>query len=140
MIVAGIDFGRKRIGLAISEGDAVYPLETLELRSIELDLETIRSRFRDRGVSLVIVGLPLSMDGTEGAAAAAAKTFAERVAGVTGLPVEMVDERLSSFEADHRLRGLNVRRAAKKSARNALAAAIILETWLERHRSSAGRE
>ena len=139
MIVAGIDFGRKRIGLAISEGEAAYPLETLERRSVEQDLEAIRSRLCDRGASMVVVGLPLSMDGTEGAIAIAAKAFAERVADVTGLPVEMIDERLSSLEADDRLRGLRVKKSSKKSARNALAAALILETWLERHRSTAAR-
>ena len=133
MIVAGIDFGRKRIGVAISEGTAAYPLETVERRSIEQDMEAIRSRLAGRGVSLIVVGLPLSMDGTEGASAQAARAFAAHIAAATGLEIEMVDERLSSFEADDRLRGLNVKSASKKSARNALAATVILETWLERY-------
>ena len=139
MIVAGIDFGRKRIGLAIRERSLVYPLETLERRTLEQDLRTIRSCLEDRGVSLVVVGLPLRMGGKEGAMASAARAFAERVAEVTGLPVEMADERLSSFEANDRLRGLKVKRASKKSARNALAAAVILENWLATRRTAGGR-
>jgi putative Holliday junction resolvase len=135
MVVAGIDFGRKRIGVAISEGTVAYPLETVERRSIEQDMEAIRSRLAGRGVSLIIVGLPLSMDGTEGASAQAARSFAARIASAIGITVEMVDERLSSFEADNRLRGINVRSASKKSARNAVAAMVILERWLESHPS-----
>ena len=139
MPVVGIDFGRKRIGLAITDGQGdgqgAFPLGVMERRSLKYDLETIRSRLADRAVSLIVVGLPLNMDGTEGPSARAARAFAEHVGSATGLPVEMFDERLSSFEADERLREASTSRASKKAARDAMAATVILEGWLEGRRA-----
>jgi putative Holliday junction resolvase len=134
MAIAGIDFGRKRLGLAISEGQAAYPLETMERRSLKHDIAEIRSRLLDREVSLIVVGLPVNMDGTEGPSARAARAFAEHLGAATGLPVEMFDERLTSVEAEERLRESSGSRVAKKNARDALAAAVILEGWLEGRR------
>jgi len=131
MPVAGIDFGRKRIGLAITDGPGAYPVGIIERRSLMSDLEAIRSRLTEREVSLVVVGLPLNMDGTEGPSARAARAFAERLGAATGLPVEMFDERLTSFEAEERLREASASRTAKNAARDAVAAAVILEGWLE---------
>src|SRR5271169_6028233 len=135
MPVIGIDFGRKRIGLAISDGQGAYPLETMVRRSLKHDLEAIRSRLTERGVSLIVIGLPLNMDGTEGPSARAARAFAEHLGSATGLPIEMFDERLTSFEAEERLRGASVSRASKKAARDAVAGAVILEGWLEGRRA-----
>jgi putative Holliday junction resolvase len=131
MPVAGIDFGRKRIGLAVSEGQAAYPLKIMERRSLKADLAAIRSLLIERGVSLIVVGLPLNMDGTEGPSARAARTFAEHLGTATGLPVELFDERLTTFEAQERLREASASRAAKRASRDAVAAAVILEGWLE---------
>jgi putative Holliday junction resolvase len=137
MPVAGIDFGRKRIGLAVSEGQAAYPLKIMERRSLKADLAAIRSLLIERGVSLIVVGLPLNMDGTEGPSARAARTFAEHLGTATGLPVELFDERLTTFEAEERLREASASRAAKRASRDAVAAAVILEGWLE---TRPGRE
>jgi putative Holliday junction resolvase len=133
MRTAAIDFGRKRLGLAITDdqGRDAYPLGAMERRSLKLDLEAIRSRLAERGVTRIVVGLPLNMDGSEGPAARAARAFAERLAAVTGLPVELYDERLSSFEAEERLRGAVSSRAARKRAVDAIAAVVILEGWLQ---------
>ena len=88
----------------------------------------------ERAVSLVVIGLPLNMDGTEGPSARAVRAFAERLVAATGLPIEMFDERLTTFEAEDRLRQASTSRAAKKAARDAVAAAVILEGWLESRR------
>lgn len=135
MPVAGIDFGRKRIGLAISDGQGAYPLGIMERRSLKSDLEALRSRLAERGVSLIVVGLPLNVDGTEGPSARAARAFAEHLGRATGLPIEMFDERLTSFEAEQRLHEASASRTAKRAARDAVAAAIILEGWLEARRA-----
>jgi putative holliday junction resolvase len=135
MPVVGIDFGRKRIGLAITDGQSAYPLETMVRRSLKYDLEAIRSQLAERAVSLIVIGLPLNMDGTEGPSARAARAFAEHLGSATGLPVEMFDERLTSFEAEERLREASASRASKKAARDAVAAAVILEGWLESRRA-----
>jgi putative Holliday junction resolvase len=133
MIVAGIDFGNRRIGLAISNPDqlSAYPVETIERgRSLAVDLETLRARLTALEVRRVIVGLPLNMDGTVGPQARAAQLFARRLEEATGIPVELCDERLSSFEAEERLKGIPVRRKRRKLAIDAVAASVILETWL----------
>ena len=140
MQITGIDFGRKRIGLAISDGHGAYPVAVIERRSLQRDLDAIRSWLVDREISLFVVGLPLNMDGTEGPSARAARAFAERVGSATGLPVEMFDERLTSIEAEERLREssgsrTSNRAARKKAARDAVAAAVILEGWLESRRT-----
>jgi len=134
MIAAGIDFGRKRIGLAISDGRAAYPIGTIERRSLKRDLDEIRAQLQARDVSLIVIGLPLSMDGAEGPSARAARTFAEHLGQVLGIAVEMFDERLTSFEAKERLAQSPASRKAPKSSRDAVAAAIILEGWLESRR------
>jgi putative Holliday junction resolvase len=147
MQIAGIDFGRKRIGLAISDGQSAYPITVMERRSLKRDLDAIRSWLVDREVSLIVVGLPLNMDGTEGPTARAARSFSECVSSATGLPVEMFDERLTSVEAEERLREASgsrtskraprKRAARKKPARDAVAAAVILEGWMESRRDAA---
>jgi putative Holliday junction resolvase len=133
MSVAGIDLGKRRIGLAVSNPDqlSAYPVETIERgRSLRADLETLRARLTALEVQRVVVGLPLNMDGTVGPQARAAQVFARRLEEVTGIPVELCDERLSSFEAEERLKGLPVRRNRRKLAIDAVAASVILETWL----------
>jgi putative Holliday junction resolvase len=107
----------------------------MERRSLKSDLTEIRSRLAERGVSLIVVGLPLNMDGSEGSSARAARAFAEHLGSATGLPVEMFDERLTSFEADERLREASASGTAKRGARDAVAAAVILEGWLEARRA-----
>ena len=137
MAVAAIDFGRKRIGLAITDADGrgAYPVGIVERRSLKEDLDTIRSQLAERQVSLIVVGLPLNMDGTEGPSARAARAFAEHLDMATGVTVEMFDERLTSVEADERLRSASISRSGKKVARDAVAAAVILEGWLESRRT-----
>lgn len=91
----------------------------------------LRSLLADRGVTSIVVGLPLNMDGSEGPMAGAARAFAEQLRLATGLPVELYDERLSSFEAEERLRGAISSKAARKRAVDAMAAVVILEGWIE---------
>ena len=87
----------------------------MERRSLKYDLEAIRSRLTERAVSLIVVGLPLNMDGSEGPSARAARAFAEHLGSATGLPVEMFDERLTSFEAEERLREASASRGGEKN-------------------------
>jgi putative holliday junction resolvase len=138
MAIAGLDLGKRRIGLAIAdnEGLAVHPIGALERRSVVRDLELIRSRFVEFEVTRVVIGLPLNMDGTAGPAARAAEAFADRLRDSTGLPVELFDERLTSFEAEERLRELSGKRARDKGSVDAVAASIILESWLSHRRSA----
>jgi len=137
MCIFGIDYGRKRIGLAVSEGDHAYPVCTIERRSFIRDIELIRTELAGRNISLIVVGLPTNMDGSEGPSAVAARAFAERLAQATGIPVEMYDERLTTIEALERLREASVSRIKRRHLRDAIAATLILQGWLEaRHATS----
>jgi len=133
MAVAAIDLGRRRIGLAIAAADGIgaHPLGVIEHRSIAADTAAIAKLLRGREVDTVVVGLPLNMDGSEGPSARSARAFAQRLAVELGVAVELFDERLTSFEAEERLRGMPNRGKSKKMAVDALAAAIILEGWLQ---------
>jgi len=132
MAIAALDLGKRRIGIAIADDDglAVHPIGALERRSLIRDLESIRARLAEFEVSQVIVGLPLNMDGSAGPAARIAETFAHRLRESCGLPVDLFDERLTSFEAEERLRELSGTHARDKGRIDAVAASIILEGWL----------
>ena len=133
MATAALDLGRRRIGVAVTDAVSMgaYPVGVVERRSVRRDLEAIAAMLREREVTTIVVGLPLNMDGSEGPAARSARTFAEKVATVLRVEVEMFDERLTSFEAEERLKGMPIRKGARKPAIDAIAAAVILEGWME---------
>lgn len=133
MAAAALDFGRRRIGVAVTDAAAMgaHPLGVVERRSIKRDLEALAVMLRDREITTFVVGLPLNMNGSEGPAALAARAFADKVAEAFGVKVEMFDERLTSVEAEERLKRLPVRRGARKPAIDAIAAAVILEGWMQ---------
>jgi putative Holliday junction resolvase len=136
MATAALDLGRRRIGVAVTDAASIgaHPIGVVERHSIKRDLEGIAAMLRDREVTTIVVGLPLNMDGSEGPAARAARTFADKVADGLRVKVEMFDERLTSFEAEERLRGMPVRKGARKPAIDSIAAAVILEGWMESHK------
>lgn len=156
--ILALDYGRARIGLAIADTEArlAKPLATLERINRNEDMRRLRELARDQGVTQIIVGLPLRLDGSHGDMAEEASRFAERVRKQIGVPVEMVDERLTSWEAERLLeeqggRFMNppVRVAPGKTGKDldrpirkpkgggklsvdSLAAAIILKEYLQR--------
>ena len=138
MAIIAIDFGKRRIGLAIAESpvSVAYPLGTITRVSMDKDLEQLRSWISSRSVHQLVVGLPLNMDGSEGSSARAARSFGGQLAGHLHLPVDYVDERLTSFEARERLSNPASKRP-RKTAVDAVAATIILEEWLAAHRNSS---
>jgi putative Holliday junction resolvase len=135
MAVLGIDLGSRRIGLAISdpEGRVALPAGTLESRGRAADLAAIRSIAVERGVRRVVVGLPLHMNGRAGPEAQAARDFAEALGRELGLPVEMLDERWTTREAERTLRETgDSGRRKRRGAADTLAATLLLSTFLER--------
>ena len=135
MAFAALDLGARRIGIAVSDSSnfSAHPLRTLDRhRSIDVDIAAIKRTLGSRAVECLIVGLPVNMDGSEGPMARHARNFAARLADATGIAVELQDERLSSFEAEQRL-GNSVPRRKRRHAIDAVAAVVILESWLHRH-------
>jgi putative holliday junction resolvase len=133
MTIVAIDYGKRRIGIAAADpgGILVYPVATLERTSLKRDMETLKAHLTDLEATKIIVGLPLNMDGSRGAAAQAAETFAANLHDATGLPLELYDERLTTFEAEQRLKESASRRGRKRHL-DAVAATVILESWLRR--------
>ena len=130
----GIDHGSKRIGLAISDPDGrvALPVGTLESRGPERDLAAIRQVIEARQVERIVVGLPVHMDGRPGRPAEAARAFAERLARELGLPVDTLDERWTTKEAERALRATGRRGKKKRAVVDSVAAALLLRTYLER--------
>ena len=146
--ILAVDYGRARIGLAIADAATKMPkpLATLERINRNEDMRRLRELVRDQGVKHIIVGLPLRLDGTRGEMAEEAERFAQRMAKQIGVPVELVDERLTSWEAARLLEeelGRVIRSGAKSQGAgsgvgansvDAMAATVILRDYLERLR------
>lgn len=136
MTVLGIDYGSRRIGLAISdpEDKIALPAGTLESQGRKKDLAAIASMARERGVDAVVIGLPLHMNGREGPEAAAARRFAAGIEEALSLPVTLLDERWTTVEADRALQeGGRRSRKKRKAVIDTLAATLLLRSFLERH-------
>lgn len=127
-----IDYGRKRIGLAANDplGIAAHPIRTLE-GAPEQALDPIAALCEEREIDRIILGLPLNMDGSEGPMAKEVRTFGGWLTARTGRPVELFDERLSSFDARQQLRAVK-RKKGDKGRIDAVAAARFLKDYMER--------
>jgi putative Holliday junction resolvase len=130
----GIDHGSKRIGLAVSDpsGMVALPAGTLESRGLERDLAAIRQVVEARQVERIVVGLPIHMDGRRGRQAEVAQEFAERLAEELGLPVDTLDERWTTREAERALAATGRKGKKKREVIDSVAAALLLRTYLER--------
>jgi putative pre-16S rRNA nuclease len=128
----GIDFGEKRIGLAISEGALAVPLETLRRRDDRSAMEEITAIARREAVGRLVVGEPRNLDGSRGPAAVRARRFGERLAALAGLPLELVDESLTTVEAAERLRAAGIDPRRHPERLDAVAAQILLQEALDR--------
>jgi putative holliday junction resolvase len=138
MRTLGIDFGKRRIGLAMSDagGKLATPGEVLEANSVPQALDKIMRVIDVEGVERLVVGLPLNMDGTRGGAAKEVTEFGRLLVQRSGKKVIFVDERLSSFQAEQDLtaakrEGRKLTRQAKKRHLDAVAAANFLQDFLD---------
>ncbi|HEX2485293.1 MAG TPA: Holliday junction resolvase RuvX [Myxococcota bacterium] len=137
MRVLAIDYGERRLGLAVSDeaGAFAFPAGVLERRGGRRDFAALRALAQERGVEAIVVGLPLHLDAREGPEAAAARAFAAALGDATGLPVETLDERWTTREAERSLReqGLVGRRGReRKRVVDEVAATLLLRAWLAR--------
>lgn len=134
LTLLGFDFGEKRIGIAVGQSltGSVTPLKTLSAINQKPDWEGISALIEEWRPDLLILGLPLHMDGSEQEITQRVKRFGNQLKGRYNLPVEWVDERLSSHEAEQMLREQGKKRSNKGDI-DKLAAALILKSWLEQH-------
>jgi putative pre-16S rRNA nuclease len=138
--VVGIDLGSKRIGVAVSDltGTVASPLTVLQRsRSRRRDLARLAEIVAEEEAELVVIGLPISLSGMEGPAARAARDEAETLATLVGVPIEMFDERLTTVTAERALVEAGVRRPARRQVVDKVAAAVLLQAFLDRRGRSA---
>jgi putative Holliday junction resolvase len=130
----GVDLGRARIGLALADDvlRTARALRVVPRRGDAADCATLAEVAREYEVTRAVVGLPLNMDGTEGASARMARAFAAKLGAALAVPVDLSDERLSTFEAEGRLRDRGLDARARRGEIDAEAAAVILQEWLDR--------
>ena len=133
MRALAIDVGTVRVGLAISDplGMTAQPLDVIPRRGPKRDLAAIAKIVTEREVEVLVIGLPINMNGTEGPSVEMARAFAALLEPL-GLPIEFIDERLSSAVAERILISADMRRDRRKQVRDKVAAAVILQTWLDR--------
>jgi len=130
----GVDLGDARIGLAVSDplGQIAQPLETVQCVGPKKDVRRIVARAEELEVNVIVVGLPLLMSGEEGERALEAREFASQLERrLTGVRVEMWDERLTTVEAERTMISDGVRRRRRKTAVDPIAAALILQGYLD---------
>jgi putative Holliday junction resolvase len=147
MRVVGVDLGERRVGVAVSDSDGTLasPYAVIERSGdVTRDHAEIARIVTEVGASTVVVGLPLSLDGTMGPAARSARAESETLAGAVHVPVETHDERLTSVSAGRSLARSGLRSGARRAARRGsvdkVAAAIMLQSWLDGHvRRGGGR-
>lgn len=134
--VLGLDYGSRRIGVAVSDpiGLTVQPLPPIRREGDRKDIAAIGLLAAELGVTSVVLGLPLLLNGDEGPAAVRAKTFGERLHAETSLPVTMWDERLTTAQSERHLVESGVRREDRKKIRDSLSAMFLLQSALDSRR------
>lgn len=133
----GLDVGRKRVGVAGCDGTGLIAtgITTIHRTSLANDIEKLKEIVDSRQVDTLVVGLPYSMNGEIGTQAKQVQKFTQKVANALDLPVEYVDERLTSVEAEAQLKAQKRFNSRKKGLIDKQAATIILQQWLDQRRA-----
>lgn len=133
--VLALDYGTRRVGVAVSDplGLTAQAHSVLDAEDPSL-MDQISSLATDLGADRVVVGLPVSLNGREGPAAAAARRFAERTGAATGLPVHLVDERFTTVSAERVLAQSGLSGPRRRRVRDRVAAAVLLQSYLDGER------
>ena len=134
--ILGVDFGDQRTGLAVSDtlGMLANGIGYVNSSYMPKTAELVAAKAKELGVAKIVVGLPINMNGTFGPRAEHAKEFAVMLGEVTGLPVEMFDERCSTMAAHQILNFTDTRGKKRKAAVDTLSAQIILQNYLDSKR------
>jgi len=134
-----IDFGEKRVGLAISdvEGRFAMPWKSLERRSDRQVIRELIALAKEESVELIVIGEPRRLDGAAGEQAQRVAGFSRKLASSIGLPIETVNESLTSREAEERLRAAGLNPRQRRQQIDSVAAQILLQEVLDRRRRPA---
>lgn len=133
MRILGIDYGNKRVGIAVSDslGWTAQPLTTLKMHGHQELLEEINEYIAKYDVEKIVVGMPYNMDGSRGKRAEITQAFINFLENNLELPIEIQDERLTTSQAENILLEADVSRAGRKKVIDKMAAALILKSYLD---------
>ncbi|KAM3101458.1 Holliday junction resolvase RuvX [Phormidesmis sp. 146-12] len=136
----GLDLGRKRIGVAGCDGTGLIAtgLMTIERKSFDQVVAELKCLIQERRVQILVIGLPYSMDGSIGFQAKQTQKFARALSRALELPIEYVDERLTSYQAEQLLHAQNISPSRNKGLIDRKAASLILQQWLDERRLQEG--
>lgn len=131
--ILGVDYGERRVGLAISDPEAIValPLRVANVVSGQDRIDAVRSACEDTDAARVVVGLPLNMNGTSGPMAEKVLQFVEKLGAALAVPVETWDERLSTSEAERAMLEADLSRRKRRKVRDKMAAQVILQGYLD---------
>ncbi len=141
MKILGIDYGSKRMGLAISDelGITARPLAVLERKGLERDLGALENVIRENRVDQIVLGLPLRLDGTRGIQCEKVERFAAALKERLSVPVILWDEALSTWEADELMISAGIKSRKRRKMVDKIAAGIILQSYLNSLHAGRGR-
>ena len=130
--ILGVDLGARRVGVALSDPGGVMasPYEVIDRNKVDLPAR-LAEIIEEEGVERVVVGLPLSLSGQEGPAAASARAEVEKMQGVVTVPIELFDERLTTVSAERPMMEMKMRADARRRVVDKVAAAVMLQAWLD---------
>jgi putative Holliday junction resolvase len=139
--ILGLDPGERRIGVAVSDatGTIASPVDFIDRLAADHKQKLI-DLCTEWEITEIVVGLPVSLDGTEGPAAEKSRDFGESVRGITGMPVAFHDERFTTVTAEQALLEGGVKRRSRTNKRDQVAAAVMLQGFLDRRRYQLGNE
>lgn len=132
----GVDVGTVRIGLALSDEERLVatPLVTVPGRDEQAAISQIIALIEEHGITQLVAGMPFDLDGSAGRAAKRTQRFLDRLEARAQLPIDTLDERLTSAQAERSLLEADLRRQRRKEVIDQVAAALILQTWLDQQR------
>ncbi len=129
----GVDYGKKRVGVAVSDalGIAASPVDVIEETDPGKVAKRVAAIAKEKDAKTLVVGMPVNMDGSEHAETARVRAFAEQCGRFAGLPVEYVDERLTTRQAERHLWDAGLAQKGRKARVDMVAAALLLQSWLD---------
>lgn len=134
-IIMGVDYGDARTGLALNAGSFAFGAGCVRAEGMRRTAEEVAAAAAEKSAELIVVGNPINMNGTEGPRSEKCRAFAKMLGELSGIPVELYDERLTTVSAHNIMSELNVRGKKRKDNVDELSATIILQDYIDRHKN-----
>ena len=135
-IIMGVDYGDARTGLALNAGSFAFGAGCVRAEGMRRTAEEVAAAAAEKSAELIVVGNPINMNGTEGPRSEKCRAFAKMLGELSGIPVELYDERLTTVSAHNIMSELNVRGKKRKDNVDELSATIILQDYIDRHKNN----